>query len=703
MAGFFAASEPPPADVRPVARPRSPGPCAWARALRALLAAAALAAPGLPAQAAGPQDEAALARFGPKARAAASLDWAALNDATALRRQCDQGLRAFEQEGQALRRRATADAGTLLPAYGALSAGFEDRLLPLAFLARVHPAAALRKAARACELRQQAALQRLHQQRSLLRALRALAPADPVEARLRQHLLRRFERAGAGLPAVARDQAAALQEALALEIQAYDLALSEDRREIRFTPAELAGLPAATLSELPRDARGRHRLGFDAVTADAVLRLARRPATRERYWRVWMQQGGQANLRRLETIVGLRRDYAALFGVASPAAFELQGRMAGDPATALAFLDRLEAQIAPAQAAELAELQALQAADPEAAPGSRLQRWDLAHYADRLRQQRHPHEPEALRRHLPPQAARDLVFAIAQRSLGLRFEPIDTPLWHAQAQRWRLRDAQDGRLIGDLLLDLHPRPGKYSHFAVFPLRGGAPGRLPLAALVGNFDPQGFNLDDLETLLHEFGHALHVLLARPRHVDAAALQQPLDFIEAPSQMLETWASDPRVLALLPGVCPRCEPIPPALLQAALEARRMGRALHVGRQLLFARYDLLLHGAQPQPPMALWRRLEAASPLGHVPGSLFPASFDHIVSEYAAGYYGYLWAQVIAADFGSAFAPDPLDPAVGRRWRETVLQPGNEQPPEQLIQAFLGRPLREDAFRRWLQGR
>lgn len=691
---------PAPAATGPRGAPppeRRPRP---ARRLAALMLAAVLLPAACPAAAIEPP------RLATEARSAPQLDWAAIEHPEALRRRCDQGVQALDRERQALVRRVAAGEASPLAGYGAITEGHEDRLLPLAFLGRVHPQDAMRQAARACELRQQAALQRLHRQTRLLEALRALAPTDPVEQRLRQLLIRRFERAGAGLPPVERDHAMALQQALGAEIQAFERALSDDRRVLAFEPEALAGLPAASLAELPRDARGRYSLGFDAVTADTLLRLARRPATRERYWRAWLRQGGEANLRRLARIVELRREHAALFGAASPAELELRERMAGDPATAAAFLDRLEAQIAPLQAAELAELQALLDADPDAPPGRRLQRWDQAHYLERLRQARHPHDPEALRRHLPPQAAVDLVMALAQRSFGLRFERLPATLWHPSAQRWRLLDAQDGRVIGELLLDLHPRPGKYGHFAVFPLRGAAPGRQPLAALVGNFDREGLSLVELETLLHEFGHALHVLLARPRHVDAAALQQPLDFVEVPSQLLEGWIDDPRLLALLPGVCPRCVPMPPELAQAALAARRVGRALHVGRQLLFARYDLQLHGPdglRSPAPLALWRRLEAASPLGHVPGSLFPASFDHIVGEYAAGYYGYLWAQVIAADLRTAFAPDLFDPATGRRWRERVLEAGNERPPEALIQAFLGRSVREDAFRRWLQGR
>jgi thimet oligopeptidase len=259
-------------------------------------------------------------------------------------------------------------------------------------------------------------------------------------------------------------------------------------------------------------------------------------------------------------------------------------------------------------------------------------------------------------------------------------------------------DADTGSLLGTLFVDLYPRADKYKHAAVWSFRNASSlvDRRPAAALVVNFNRQGLTLDELETLLHEFGHALHALLSTTRHAAQGGTNVQLDFVEAPSQMLEDWAYDPRVIALMREVCPSCVPVPPALLAQAKAARDFGKGVRVSRQHLFARYDLALHGREVLEPMALWTRMEGETPLGTVAGTLFPAGFEHIASGYAAGYYGYLWSQVMADDLRTAFAADRLDARVGMRYRQTVLQNGGQVAPADLVQRFLGRPTDSRAF-------
>jgi thimet oligopeptidase len=145
-----------------------------------------------------------------------------------------------------------------------------------------------------------------------------------------------------------------------------------------------------------------------------------------------------------------------------------------------------------------------------------------------------------------------------------------------------------------------------------------------------------------------------------------------------------------------VCPTCKPLPAEMVERAGRARHFAKGITTSRQLLFAGYDLALYGRQPEAPLPLWERMEGATPLGHVPGTLFPAGFSHIATNYAAGYYGYMWSLAIAEDLRTAFAADKLDPAVGRRYRETVLANGSQVAPEELIERFLGRPSNRDAF-------
>jgi thimet oligopeptidase len=226
------------------------------------------------------------------------------------------------------------------------------------------------------------------------------------------------------------------------------------------------------------------------------------------------------------------------------------------------------------------------------------------------------------------------------------------------------------------------------------------GRLPAAALVTNFHREGLTLDELETLIHEFGHALHQTLSTTRYSSNAGTSVKLDFVEAPSQMLEEWIYDAKVLALFGQVCASCKPVPPDLLQRAVQSRSFGKGLQFARQHLFASFDLALHAKDAPEPMATWERMEAATPLGFEKGSRFPASFEHLVGGYGAGYYAYLWSLATAQDLRTAFEADPLDPAVGHRYRDTVLANGGQVDPNELVSRFLGRPPGNDAFFKWL---
>ena len=145
-----------------------------------------------------------------------------------------------------------------------------------------------------------------------------------------------------------------------------------------------------------------------------------------------------------------------------------------------------------------------------------------------------------------------------------------------------------------------------------------------------------------------------------------------------------------------VCAACKPVPEPLLAQAAAARRYGKGMAYARQWLYAAYDLTLHGSEATDPMVLWARMEGASALGHQPGTMFPAGFSHVATGYGAGYYGYLWSEVVAADLRTAFAADHLDPAVGGRYRRIVLANGSQLPPRALVHQFLGRDGNARAF-------
>ncbi|MDR0933899.1 MAG: M3 family metallopeptidase, partial [Burkholderiaceae bacterium] len=207
----------------------------------------------------------------------------------------------------------------------------------------------------------------------------------------------------------------------------------------------------------------------------------------------------------------------------------------------------------------------------------------------------------------------------------------------------------------------------------------------------------------ETLLHEFGHVLHGVLSRTRYVEQSGTSVERDFVEAPSQMLEEWAYSKEALALLPDYCAAsCPRVDDDLLRRINQARKYGKGMFYARQLLYAKYDMAIYSEKEKNAMALWENMEAQTPLGYLQGTQFPGQFNHTISGYAAGYYGYLWSKVLALDMLSQFGPDLMNPQVGMRYRKAILERGGEAYAEELLRAFLGRAPSSKAFYRELTG-
>jgi thimet oligopeptidase len=287
---------------------------------------------------------------------------------------------------------------------------------------------------------------------------------------------------------------------------------------------------------------------------------------------------------------------------------------------------------------------------------------------------------------------------VAEKLFGVRYDQVAAAAWAPDVQAWAVTDVASNRKIATLYVDPYPRDGKYNRAAVWNYRNGASSvpRQAQSALVVNFDRRGLTLRELETLMHEFGHTLRNNLSATRYASDAGENVAQDFAEAPSQMLEDWVYDKKVLKVFQEVCPACKPVPDELVDKARAARDFGKGSQVARQQLYAAYDLTLHGPSVLDPMETWEKMEAATPLGYVAGTTFPAGFAHIAGGYGAGYYGYLWSRAVATDMRTAFAADKLDPRIGARFRNSVLAEGAQKPPQQIVKDLLGRDGSSQAF-------
>jgi thimet oligopeptidase len=684
--------------------------------MRSILLPAAVALAAAVALLATPADAAPRKRVvhpAPKAKAAPAPASAASNAANGLpgpafpsfanggqvAQACTDGLEGANQRVKALEKRKPGL--DWLKGWDELYAWQEDRSSALVFLKNVSPAPEIRTAAEACELRWQDFQSTLGLNEAVYLPGKKSLPLlkDAVDRRAVQVALEAFEDSGVALPADKRPRAKELSDKLTELSQAFNKAIRDGRIRVAFSEAELKGVPENVWKDKPRDADGKVSLGVDYPTYFPVLQLADDPQARERMWRAKLTEGGPDNLKVLAQIEKLRLDYAKLFGCASFAEFQLRRRMVENTQHLTKFLDDVHGAVAEGEKRDILELREAKARQlGKPVDAVKLERWDALYYNERLRRERYAIDDEVFRQYFPPQESLRFVMRIAEKLFNVRYERVEGTWWAPEVQAYAVVEASNGRKIATLWVDPYPREGKFNHAAVWPLRNSATatGRTPQAALVVNLDRKGLTLPELETLLHEFGHSVHQDLSATRYASDGGINVEQDFVEAPSQMLEDWVYDKKVLKLFQEVCPGCKPVPDELVDKARAARDLGKGMQFARQHLYASYDLALHGPAAPDPMETWTKMEGATPLGTVPGTMFPAGFAHIASGYGAGYYSYLWSLIVAMDMRSAFAADRLDAKVGARYRAEVIGQGGQKPPQQLVHDFLGREMSTQAF-------
>ncbi|MEO8379128.1 MAG: M3 family metallopeptidase [Acidobacteriota bacterium] len=575
----------------------------------------------------------------------------------------------------------------------------ENAFGPISLLNSVHPDSQVRDAADVALVQESSFLTDVFQNEDFYQRVQRVVPHSVAAREMHKHLLEAFEDSGVSLPAEKRQRFKEISERLTELGQEFAKNVRENGTRLTFTPDECRGLPQSWLDRVPRDGEGNVVVGFDYPDYVPFLMNAQDEDARRRYWTANTLRGTTRNLEVLDEIVALRKEIADLYGVPSFAHYVTKRRMVENPDTVTRFLDDVRNVVTEAELRDLAQLAETKAALNGTSPEqTRIERWDVSYYRERLREKRFAIDQEELRRFFPTEPTVRWMLDISQRLYGVRFERTSVPVWHDDVLYLDVTDAASGALLGGIYLDLYPREGKYKHAAAWPVRGVSRrnGRKPISVLVTNFNRQGLTHDELETLLHEFGHVLHGVLSDTYYLGHAGTSVQRDFVEAPSQMYEEWASRMESLELLRDHCAGCPSIDHSLVERLNAAKKFGAGIDYGRQLLYASYDMALSSEEPGRSLDTWARMEEATPMGHVPGTQFPGTFEHIASGYAAGYYGYMWAKVIALDLVATFGTDLMNSAIGRRFREMILSRGSEEPARDLVERFLGRPVASDAF-------
>ncbi|MCH9694979.1 MAG: M3 family metallopeptidase [Gammaproteobacteria bacterium] len=536
------------------------------------------------------------------------------------------------------------------------------------------------------------------------------------------HALRDFHLAGVDLDKSDKDRFKAIMQELAAIQASFEHKVQDasDAWSMHILEeGELAGVPQQALDRAATDAGERELEGWllslNYPTYDAIMTHAHERGLREAMYRAWSTRGSDQgddadwdNSGNIERILALRHEAANLVGFETYADYSLATKMARSTGEVIEFMRELAERSRGAAEHELLEL--------EKFAGMPLEPWDIAFWLEKYKQARYSVSNEALRQYFPADTVVSGLFALASRLYGVQLEAQEeVAVWHSDARYFRISNG-DGTTIGGFYTDLYARNGKrngaWIDECISRQDVGAKSALPVGYLVCNFPPpdnDGLSLlthDDVVTLFHEFGHMLHHLLTR---IDLPSISGingvPWDAVELPSQFMENFAWSYDVLERCSRHPETGEPLPRELFDKLDESRHTGAGLAMLRQLELGLFDFLLHAEyvpdEPEKPLSVLAKVrDEVSLIKHPDYNRLPHAFTHIFAGgYAAGYYSYKWAEVLAADAFSAFQEAGIfDPDTAQRFRREILEVGGSRDIMEAYIAFRGRKPTIDALLR-----
>ena len=579
-------------------------------------------------------------------------------------------------------------------------------------MAIVHPDKSLREAADKVTQKVSSFGTALSLNRGVYDALSALdmKSADAATRYYVERTLRDFRLSGVDKDEATRARITALRDELVLIGQEFDKNIRSDVRTVTAKDAtELEGLPADFISRHKPDANGVVTLTTDYPDALPVFTYAKDEGLRKRMYIAYNNRAYPQNIDVLNRLISRRYELANLIGYTTWADYITANKMIGNARNASDFIDKI---VNASEAKAKREYDALLKRKQQDVPGATVvNAWEKSYWSELLRRSNYNFDSQQVRPYFSYANVKKGVLDVTSKLFGLTFKQVqNAPVWYPDVECWEM--FEKGKLIGRFYLDMHPREDKFKHAAEFVVRTGVLDRqIPEATLVCNLpggdanDPGLMEHDDVVTFFHEFGHLIHELLAgRQRWVGIAGISTEQDFVEAPSQMLEEWAWDPKTLATFAKHYKTGEPIPAELVKQMKRASEFGKALGVRRQMIYAKLSLSIYDRDPKlvnTDTMVSQLTKQYEPFPFVEDTHFQTAFGHL-DGYSAVYYTYMWSRVIAKDLFSQFDKSnllaPGDAAL--RYRTKILARGGSAPARVLVEDFMGRPVDFKAYEDWL---
>jgi Zn-dependent oligopeptidase len=482
--------------------------------------------------------------------------------------------------------------------------------------------------------------------------------------------------------------------------------LNEYKGHILVTEAELDGLPQSYKVNLAKTGE-KYKVTLAYPDVFPYMAGAHDEERRKELLEKFVRRGGLKNVEILKKMFRLRAENARLLGYKTHADFQTELRMAKSAKNVWRLVKDLQKRTKKQAARDLVMLKA----DKRRRTGNSkaiLGAHDVSYLFKQIRKEKFDIDSDVVKEYFPFERVKQATLDAYQKLLGVVFKRrFDVKFWHPDVQLYDVYDAS-GEYLSSFILDLYPREGKYGHAAVvevtFGRHEGNSYRAPLAAMMANFpkpsaaNPSLMSHGEVETFFHEFGHIMHFTLTKARYKAQSGFNVAMDFVEAPSQMLENWVWDAEMLTRFSHHYKTGDPMPKDLIKRMIDARLFGEAWSVRSQLILTSLDLIVHTKNVKDPVALYAKLDK-NLMGIAPPKrqLWIAGFGHIAGGYDAGYYSYLWSKVYAQDMFTRFEKEGVrNPKTGRDYRRWILEKGSSMKEINLVRGFLGRKPNNKAF-------
>jgi thimet oligopeptidase len=535
---------------------------------------------------------------------------------------------------------------------------------------------------------------------------------DANTKRLVEHAIRDFKRAGVDKDEATRKRIREIKDELTMVGQQFQKTIADDTRTESFKPEELEGLPEDFIKAHPKQPDGTIKLTTNYPDYIPFIQYAKDHEAKKRLYIQFRSRGGEINEKNLRKILKLRAELATLLGYPNWADYVTEDKMMKSGANAAKFIKRVVRVAQKRAKKDYREL--LKAKRKEVKGAKRVEDYEKSYYENKVKTDKYAFDPQTVRPYFEYEQTEKGLLQITSKIYGIEYKPVDpkeAKVWHPSVKAFDVM--KDGKKIGRIYLDMHPREGKYKHAAQFTKQSGVDGvQLPEGVLVCNFpDPaKGKALmehDDVTTMFHEFGHLMHHIFGGQgkKWIDQSGVATEWDFVEAPSQMFEEWAWSHDTLKLFAKHHETGEVIPKDMVDKMRRAKKFGLGVQTLQQMFYASISLEFYRNDPDKldMLGMVKKLQKKyTPFRYVDGTRFHASFGHLYG-YSAQYYTYMWSLVIAKDLLTPFKKHGLmNTDWTYKYRDVILGQGGTKDAAVLVEEFLGRPFNYKAFEKFLGG-